>query len=65
MADRILEMKRAMKMKITLADAGISEERLNELAEFSQHPNMLNNPVTMDLASILKMYRELKSVGES
>ncbi|RCX20091.1 alcohol dehydrogenase [Anaerobacterium chartisolvens] len=60
MADSILEMKRAMNMKITLADAGIPEEKLEELARLSQHPNMLNNPVAMDLESILKMYRSLK-----
>lgn len=60
MADKILELRKIMKMKITLADAGIHEEKLNELALLSQHPNMLNNPVPMDLESILKMYKGLR-----
>jgi alcohol dehydrogenase class IV len=60
MADRILEMKKAMKLKITLADAGIPDEKLQELANLSQHPNMLNNPVSMTLGNILKMYEDLK-----
>ena len=59
MADRILEMKKAMSMKVTLSDAGIPEEKLSELASLSQHPNMLNNPVAMDVESILKMYKSL------
>jgi len=60
MADRIHEMKKAMGMKTTLMDACIPEEKLNELASLSQHPNMLNNPVPMDFASILGMYEGLK-----
>ena len=60
MADRILEMKKAMHMKITLADASIPEEKIDELVSLSQHPNMLNNPVPMDLTSIKAMYRSLK-----
>lgn len=60
LADRILEMKKMMKMRITLADAGIPDEKLDELARLSQHPNMLNNPVAMDPESILKMYKSLK-----
>ena len=60
MADKILEMKKAMKMKVTLADAGIPTEKLTELANLSQHPNMLNNPVSMDVDRILKMYWSLQ-----
>jgi alcohol dehydrogenase len=59
MADRILEMKKAMKLKITLRDAGITVEDLEELAKLSQHPNMLNNPVKMTIESTLEMYRSL------
>lgn len=59
MADVILEMKKAMKLKITLKDAGIPEENLEELSRLSQHPNMLNNPVKMNVESILKMYESL------
>ncbi len=59
MAKKITEMKREMHMKITLQDAGIKEESLQELAELSQHPNMLNNPVAMTVESTIKMYRSL------
>lgn len=59
MADRILEMKRHMKLKITLADAGIKEDEIENLAAQSQHPNMLNNPVKMDIAKTIEMYRKL------
>jgi alcohol dehydrogenase class IV len=60
MADRTLEMKEMMNLKITLKDAGIPEDKLDELANLSQHPNMLNNPVSMDVEHILKMYLSLK-----
>jgi alcohol dehydrogenase class IV len=60
MADRTLEMKEMMNLKITLKDAGIPEDNLDELANLSQHPNMLNNPVSMDVEHILKMYMSLK-----
>ncbi len=59
MADRILEMKKAMGMKITLQDAGIAEGAIPELARLSLHPNMLNNPVPMDEDLIAAMYRGL------
>lgn len=59
MADKILAMKTAMKLKVTLADAGIPAAKLPELAKLSQHPNMLNNPVAMDEASLLAMYQSL------
>ena len=65
MAERILEMKKAMNMKITLVDAGIPEDKLDELARLSQHPNMLNNPVSMNLDSILKMYRGFKELEKN
>jgi alcohol dehydrogenase class IV len=60
MADRTLELKKKMNLKITLKDAGIREDELDELANLSRHPNMLNNPVAMDVKSILKMYSGLK-----
>jgi alcohol dehydrogenase len=60
MADRILEMKKLMKLKVTLKDAGIYEKDLEELAKLSQHPNMLNNPVKMTVESTLEMYKNLK-----
>ncbi|MFZ5353299.1 MAG: iron-containing alcohol dehydrogenase family protein [Bacillota bacterium] len=59
MADRILEMKRQMKLKITLEDAGIKQEEIEKLAELSRHPNMLNNPVEMKLQNIIDLYKTL------
>lgn len=60
MADKILEMKKHMGLKITLQEAGIKEEELDTLASLSQHPNMLNNPVSMTHEMILNMYRSLR-----
>ena len=60
MAEKIKDMKKEMKLKVTLEAAGIKEEDLDELASLSQHPNMLNNPIKMDVASTKKMYLTLK-----
>lgn len=60
MADRILDMKKKMRMKTTLKDAGIEYDEIEELSKLSQHPNMNNNPVKMELDDIIKMY---KSIG--
>lgn len=59
MADEILEMKKQMKMKVTLADGGIREEDIESLSILSQHPNMLNNPVEMKIEDIIAMYKSL------
>lgn len=59
MADRILEMKKQMGMKITLADAGIKAEDIEQLAVLSQHPNMRNNPVEMNVPKTIELYRKL------
>jgi alcohol dehydrogenase len=59
MADKILEMKKAMKLKVTLADADIKECDIETLAEKSLHPNILNNPVKMTKESLIQMYRNL------
>lgn len=59
MADKILEIKRYMGLKISLADAGIKDDELNRLSELSMHPNMLNNPVNMEKEKILDMYKSL------
>lgn len=60
MADKMLEMKKEMGLKVTLKDAGINLEDVPKLAELSQHPNMLNNPVKMSYEAILNMYLSLK-----
>lgn len=59
MADRILEMKKTMKLKTTLKEAEIPDEDLYRLSELSQHPNMLNNPIKMTIQSTLEMYKSL------
>lgn len=59
MAGRIMAMKKSMQMKISLTDANIPEGEIAELAKLSQHPNMLNNPVSMDFEQIVNMYRSL------
>jgi alcohol dehydrogenase len=60
MADRILQMKIEMGLKTTLEEAGIKLEDVDKLAELSQHPNMLNNPVKMPLKDIKDLYLSLK-----
>ena len=59
MADAVFALKKQMGMKLTLADAGIKEADVTLLAEKSMHPNMLNNPVPMDLAAVERLYRGL------
>ncbi|MCC8022478.1 MAG: iron-containing alcohol dehydrogenase [Clostridiales bacterium] len=59
MADEMERMKRAMGMRMTLADAGIEEKDLPWLARASMHPNMKNNPVPMDEAGVERLYRSL------
>lgn len=59
MGKRIREMKKAMGMKITLADAGIDIKDIDSLAEKCKHPNILNNPVPMGTEEIKKMFLRL------
>lgn len=59
MGKRIREMKKAMGMKITLADAGIDIKDLDSLAEKCMHPNILNNPVPMGIDEVKKMFLRL------
>lgn len=60
MADRIYEMKKVFNMRTTLSEIGVKEEEIHSLAEKSMHPNMLNNPVSMTVSDVEKMYKELK-----
>lgn len=55
MAAEIARMKKTMKMRTTLAAAGIKKEDLESLAKACKHPNMDNNPVAMDFAETIKM----------
>ncbi len=59
MADAVYALKNKTGMKCTLADAGILLEKAGELAEASMHPNMLNNPVAMDVDAVEALYRKL------
>lgn len=59
MADAVYGLKKQTGMKLTLADAGISLKDVEELAEKSMHPNMLNNPALMDAHSVAELYRKL------
>ncbi len=59
MADAVEDMKKKTGMKRTLADAGIYADDVKKLAEDSMHPNMLNNPVPMDVEAVERLYRGL------
>lgn len=59
-AEKIAEMKRAFGMRSTLTKIGVKDEEIRALSEKSMHPNMLNNPVSMTVDSVERMYRTLK-----
>jgi alcohol dehydrogenase class IV len=59
MADRIHQMKQEMRLACTLQEAGINLDELDILVAESFHPNMKNNPVTMDPASMRTLYLNL------
>jgi len=58
----ITQLKRKTKMRCTLEEAGIIEDDLNDLAIKCHHPNMLNNPVELDDAAIIKMFLRTKEL---
>ena len=59
MADEMARLKKLTGMRLSLRAMGITEADIPELSKLSQHPNMTNNPVKMELSDIEKMYREL------
>lgn len=59
MGEKIREMKKTMRMKISLADAGIDTKDLDDLARECQHPNMLNNPVPMGIKETKELFLRL------
>ena len=59
MADRITQMKIEMEMKTTLKDAGIEMREIENLAILSMQPDMINNPVTITIDKLIKMYHTL------
>ena len=62
MGRRITEIKHRTGMRCTLAEAGIKEEDLPDLAKRCHHPNMLNNPVELDDAAIIDMFMRTKAL---
>lgn len=59
MADEVYGIKKRTGMKLTLSDAGINLENVGKLAQLSMHPNMQNNPVSMDENAVAEMYKKL------
>lgn len=59
MAGRITELKKMFGMCSTLAAIGVTQAMVSDLAQKSMHPNMLNNPVKMDVESVEKLYGAL------
>ena len=59
MADHIDLLKKEMGLAMTLKDAKIPQNEIPTLAQLSQHPNMLNNPVDMTTDKLIEMYTAL------
>ena len=59
MADTVRRLKKLFGMPSTLAEAGIAECDIERLSLDSMHPNMLNNPVQMDVKAVEKVYRTI------
>jgi len=60
MADKIIELKESLGLKTELDEIGIKDKDLPEFAKMCMHPNMLNNPVRVTEADIVKMCNDLK-----
>jgi alcohol dehydrogenase len=60
MADKILEMKKYTKMKVTLRDAGIVKPDIENLALLSMHPDIMNNPTDLNVEKLIEMYSSLE-----
>lgn len=60
LADEIDRMKKAMGLRMTMADVGVtSEALLDELVANSFAPNMQNNPVAITPENLKELYRSL------
>lgn len=59
MAGRITTLKFKLGMRTSLASIGVMQSMVSDLAEKSMHPNMLNNPVKMDLTAVERLYRTI------
>ncbi len=60
MADRIHSLKKRFNMRTVLEEIGVTGSAARKLAEDSMHPNMLNNPVKMDIDAVEKLYKTLR-----
>ncbi len=59
MADKILDMKKEMNMRIDLKDFHLTEKDKALLIEKSKHPNLLNNPVEITPEILDEMYSSM------
>lgn len=60
MADRTLELKKLMKMKCSLDEAGIAHDAVEQLADWCEHPNLHNNPVEMTREKLVAMFAAME-----
>lgn len=59
MADEILALKKRLGLRTDLKDLHLTEEQKQQLAQASQHPNLLNNPVPISYEMLYDMYSEM------
>jgi len=60
MADRVLQLKLQMGMKTNLREAGIDVNEIENLAILSMQPDMINNPMVINIDKLIEMYNSLK-----
>lgn len=60
MADRVKQMKLQMGMKTTLREVGIEASEIENLAIISMQPDMVNNPIPINIDSLIEMYHSLR-----
>ena len=63
LAERIAELKRAVGLRVGLADLALTDGQIAELVRLSHHPNLDNNPVAITDEMLDEMYRALASTG--
>ena len=56
MGEAITGLKRQTGMRLTLGEAGIQPESLPELCRLSRHPNLDNNPVSLDDSALMALF---------
>ena len=65
MADRILDLKKTLGLRTEFSQIGIQDKDIPEFARLCMHPNMLNNPVKMTEADIIRMCNDIKKYNIS